>query len=304
MLNKSFISSIFDKTNLEAGCLDILNVAEPTMIATFFDGKGGSTTYELGDNMSLQDALNATRNNHFAPTLVVLTNLENTFKEGGETVILENTSTQAQLGKHSFDDVLAKHKISHSKLDELVSEGAEHEMEHTDNYRLAIAIATDHLYEHLDYYKRLKQVNLAYGGLLKYAKGVEVKHKSLEVEVYVPSTDVLGEPVSDSEMAERVQEVSRAMTKMFGGSVIENKFGGYQKHDGQIVNEKIVCVKSFASSEDWSKHKRTFAHKVSQWAMDWGQESVGVEYNETLYYIASHYKDELAELDNILMEEI
>ena len=274
------------------------------MIATFFDDKGGSIAYQVGVNMSLQDAFNATFNTHFAPTLVVLSDLPKEYKDGGEVVILEADRTKAAVGKHSIDDILDKHKISIEKLGKLIDEGAEHEMEHTDNYKLALAIATDHIYEHLDYYQRLKQVKLAYGGLLKHSSNQE-SQKTVEVEIYVPSTNKAGNTISDDELAVRVSSVSQELIKMFGGSTIESKYGGYQNHNEEIINERIVCVKAFASVNDWNKHKRNLIHKMSKWAKQWGQESVAMEYNQRLYNVASHYEDEIATLDNILtMEEI
>lgn len=255
------------------------------MIATFFDSKGNSTTYDLGENMSLQDALNATRNNHFAPTLVVLSNLENSFKEGGETVILENTDIKAQLGKHTIEDILDKHKISLDKVYELVREGTDHEIEHTDNYRLAAAIATDHIYEHLDYYQRLKQVNLAYGGLLKHAMPKE--DKNIKVEICVPTTDI----ASQEEVAERIKSVTSELNKMFGNTQSR-------------TDEGMICVQAYATKQDWDKHKRTFAHQVSVWANDWQQESVAVEYNDTIYHIASHYQDEFVNFKELTIDDI
>ena len=121
MLKKSFISSIFDKTNLEAICLDILNVAERKMIATFLDDKGGSIAYSVGKEITLQDALNATQNNHFAPSIVVLTGVKNEQAQAEKTPETIESTPEPKLGKHTIEDIIAKHKISSAKLTDLLT---------------------------------------------------------------------------------------------------------------------------------------------------------------------------------------
>ena len=54
-----------------------------------------------------------------------------------------------------------KSKGEYKDLDEnALAEGTQHELEHTDNERIARKIASDHLKEHPDYYKRLKEAGL------------------------------------------------------------------------------------------------------------------------------------------------
>jgi hypothetical protein len=151
-------------------------VADNTLIATFYDEADSSMPYQIGENMNLQDAYNATLNTHFAPTKIVLQEEKNHNTSADmQTEIIETTEKSvsvplAKIGKHSIEEIKEKHDLTDAELQKLLEEGMQHEFEHTDSPIVALAIAKDHIYEHLNYYKRLEDLKFAKGGLLKHKK--------------------------------------------------------------------------------------------------------------------------------------
>ena len=115
----------------------------------------------------MQDAYNVVANDDFAPTQINI-QLENmnlpSYSLGSEMPI---ETAYDKIGRHSTAEIMAKHKISQQDLEVLLDEGANHELEHTSSILVAMLIAQDHLYEHLDYYKRLKAAKLVKGAVIQ-----------------------------------------------------------------------------------------------------------------------------------------
>jgi hypothetical protein len=135
--------------------------------ATFINANGDTKPFDITEGFSLQDAFNVVANDDFAPTQINIQS-ENmnlpSYSLGSEQPV---ETAYDILGKYSTADIIAKHQISQQQLEPLLEEGANHELEHTSNILVAMKIAQDHLYEHLDYYKRLKQAKLAKGAVIE-----------------------------------------------------------------------------------------------------------------------------------------
>jgi hypothetical protein len=135
--------------------------------ATFINANGDTKPFDITEGFSLQDAFNVVANDDFAPTQINIQS-ENmnlpSYSLGSEQPV---ETAYDILGKYSTADIIAKHQISQQQLEPLLEEGANHELEHTSNILFAMKIAQDHLYEHLDYYKRLKQAKLAKGAVIE-----------------------------------------------------------------------------------------------------------------------------------------
>lgn len=257
------------------------------MKATFFDDNGSSVAYVISDGMSLQDALNATKNTHFAPSLIVIQQGKNTETSDNEQAKAGLNHTSYPVGKHTIQQVMEKHGINADKrLAELLNEGAEHELEHTDDYIVAMGIAIDHLYENLDYYKKLKQVKLAYGGLLKHTVSQEKHSITVSIPRYCGAGPLDSQAINDS-----LLQVGEAMNKMFGA---------YSVDEGHTA----VNVTATADKQKWDLHKRQLAYQISSWARKWGCTGLDVVHNSNHYFIASHYHDALIELDEIITDDI
>ena len=278
------------------------NVVKRNMIATFYNDENGSISYEIGQDINLVDAFNATKNNHFTPTKITMTE-ENSPQNVPDLPTQEQlNSRKVEIGKHSIDDIKSKHKIKDDVLMQLLDEGAKHELEHTDSYIAALAIAKDHIYERLDYYQRLKAAKLAKGGMIKHImarggktpslpKADKMFHLPVEMAVYVPSTSNVDKQIGDNEMRKRVDEVSVTLSNMFGGYTSSEAIGGYVATDKNLVNEKIIRVVSYSTKDSFNKNKNELMNKLAKWAAEWGQEAVGYEYEGDLYYIDAKYED-------------
>ena len=115
-------------------------------------------------------------------------------------------------------------------------------------------------------------------------------HLPLELVVYVPSTKDVDKIISKQEMKERVDEVKNYLGKAFGGYSSVKVEGGYVANDGDLVNESITKVVSFASKEDYEKNKNELVSKMTQWSEKWGQEAIGFEFEGDLYYVPEKLK--------------
>ena len=125
-----------------------------------------------------------------------------------------------------------------------------------------------------EYYK------LAKGGALSKAYKMDKNFI-----IYVPSTTDVGKKISRAELNKRVDEVRTYVANMFGGFSSTEVDGGYKASDGDIVEEDIVKVSVFAQDKDWKKNETKVVNKIKEWATRWGQEAIGVEYENDLYYV-------------------
>jgi len=278
------------------------NVVKRNMIATFYNDENNSISYDIGQNISLADAFNATKNNHFTPTKITMTQ-ENSPQNVPDLPTQEELNRRKfAIGKHSIEDIKSKHKVKEAVLLQLLDEGAKHELEHTDSYVTALAIAKDHIYERLDYYQRLKAAKLAKGDMIKHImarggrtpslpKADKMFHLPVEMAVYVPSTSNIDKQINDKEMRNRVDEVSITLSNMFGGYTSSEAVGGYVASDKNLVNEKIIRVVSYSTKDSFNKNKSDLMNKLARWAAEWGQEAIGYEYEGDLYYIDAKYED-------------
>jgi len=271
------------------------------MIATFIDDKGGSIAYTIGDAVNLQDALNATLNNHFAPTKIILSQQKTPYLNNEKSKMTSSNLQSLHIGKHTTEEIKSKHKLEDKKLSELLHEGMTHEMEHTDDYLVALAIAKDHIFENVNYYKRLKEMKLAKGGMTNYmAAGGRLPklpqqdklfHLPIEMAVYVPSTKNVDKMITPYEMNKRVNEVKRTLAAMFGGYTSAEFMGGYITTDEKLVNEKIVRVVSYSTRSAFQENKKKLLKQIAEWAKAWGQEAIGYEYEGDLFYVDAMYED-------------
>ena len=125
------------------------------------------------------------------------------------------------------------------------------------------------------------------GGIPKASK---MFHLPIELTIYVPSTQDVDKVVSKSEMTQRVNEVKNYLGKTFGGFSASDVQGGFVASDGNIVNENIIKVVSFAQKEDYENNKEELVKKITEWAEKWGQEAIGLEYEGDLYYVPEKLK--------------
>ena len=134
-------------------------------------------------------------------------------------------------------------------------------------------------------------------------KANKMFHLPIELTVYVPSTKDVDKVITKREMNERVNEVKEYLGRTFGGFSASDVQGGFVASDGELVNEDIIKVVSFAQKDDYEKHKEQLVNKITEWAEKWGQEAIGLEYEGDLYYVPEKLKKGGSVSNNELKKE-
>lgn len=157
-------------------------------------------------------------------------------------------------------------------------------------FHLKFADNTEKTYDasELDFYRLDEEDEYAGGG--NVPKSNKMFHLPLELAVYVPSTQDVDVVISDTELNERVNEVSKYLAKIFGGFTKSEKVGGFMTSQSELVTEDVVPVVSFATKDDYEANKNKLVNKLSEWARKWGQEAIGFEFEGDLYYVPQKFE--------------
>lgn len=113
-------------------------------------------------------------------------------------------------------------------------------------------------------------------------------HLPIKQAVYVVSTKNISENISHDELIRRADEVSRFLAGLFGGYSSYDISGGFvlhKKHGDTVKKEKIVRIVSFSTEKDFIHNQNKLFEQIAVWAKEWGQEYIGYENEEDLYYI-------------------
>ena len=133
-------------------------------------------------------------------------------------------------------------------------------------------------------------------GDLGYAKGGDIPHEDkmyqlpLEMVVYVPSTQDVDKVISVDEMVKRVNEVKEYLGSKFGGYSSTDKLGGFVDSRGNLINEDVTQVTSFATKEAFKENKEELVKQLAKWGKKWGQEAIGFEFEGDLLYVPQELK--------------
>jgi hypothetical protein len=125
----------------------------------------------------------------------------------------------------------------------------------------------------------------------KYANGGDIPHEDkmyqlpLEMVVYVPSTQDVDKVISVDEMVKRVNEVKEYLGSKFGGYSSTDKLGGFVDSKGNLINEDVTQVTSFATKEAFEENKEELIQQLAKWGKKWGQEAIGFEFEGDLLYV-------------------
>lgn len=129
-----------------------------------------------------------------------------------------------------------------------------------------------------------------------YAKGggIESKMKDklsknfelpIEMAVYVPSTEKANQVISKRDFHNRIEEVQKYLSNLVGGFSATNIEGGYMSEEKGLVQEDVVKVTAFSGRDNFEQKLKQLVEKISDWAKDWSQESIGFEFEGDLFYI-------------------
>lgn len=108
----------------------------------------------------------------------------------------------------------------------------------------------------------------------------------VEQAIIVPSTRKADKPISKTLMKKRVSNVKKFLSKKFGGFTTEMGMGGYYSPEKKkLIQEDVAVVTSYAGKKAFNKNRGALLNQLRKWRKKWGQESVGYELEDDLYYI-------------------
>jgi hypothetical protein len=112
----------------------------------------------------------------------------------------------------------------------------------------------------------------------------------LQLAVYVPSTKDKNVGVTKQEMEERVLLVKSFLARLFGGFNSVKVEGGFESSDKGLIEEDAVRVVAFGNQEGFEDKFEKLVSKIKIWCKEWSQESIGLEFENDLFYIESDSK--------------
>lgn len=112
----------------------------------------------------------------------------------------------------------------------------------------------------------------------------------LQMAIYVPSTKDKNVVISKDELSYRVKVVEKYLATLFGGFNSAKVDGGFQSVDKGVINEDAVRVVAFANPEGFEPKFEKLVNKVKEWCRLWSQESIGLEFENDLFYIEQDSK--------------
>lgn len=107
----------------------------------------------------------------------------------------------------------------------------------------------------------------------------------IEMAVYVPSTEKANQVISKRDFHNRIEEVQKYLSNLVGGFSATNIEGGYMSEEKGLVQEDVVKVTAFSGRDNFEQKLKQLVEKISDWAKDWSQESIGFEFEGDLFYI-------------------
>jgi hypothetical protein len=107
----------------------------------------------------------------------------------------------------------------------------------------------------------------------------------LQMAIYVPSTKDKKVSITERELKIRVKEVQDYLAKLFGGFNSTDVDGGFESSDKGVIVEDAVRVVAFANKDNFEEKFEKLFSQIKIWCKEWSQESIGLEFENDLYYI-------------------
>lgn len=155
-----------------------------------------------------------------------------------------------------------------------------------------IRLPNERIYEELGNVKLKEGGNTTRKDIIRDTKNKLSKAFTLPIEmsVYVPSTASANEEISEEEFNDRIEEVEVYLSNLFGGFSKVDISGGYNSEEKGLIQESVAKVTAFATKKSFEENKNKLIEKLSYWCKEWGQESMGYEFEGDLYYIDKNFK--------------
>lgn len=105
--------------------------------------------------------------------------------------------------------------------------------------------------------------------------------------IIVPSTTSKSKKISQEAFDRRVEETRKFLSAINGGYTSVKAVGGYTDKDGRVIKEPVIVVESYAKRKAFMANKGRVRKWLELKGRSWGQESMGYEHEDDLYYVDS-----------------
>lgn len=110
-------------------------------------------------------------------------------------------------------------------------------------------------------------------------------HLELETVVYVPSTGRSQKFIGQDKFNRRIKNTRDFLRDTLGGYTSIAATGGFTRDDGTPVHEPVAKVVAFATKEDFREKRGEIKRWLLKKKSEWGQDSIGYEFEGDLYYL-------------------
>ena len=107
--------------------------------------------------------------------------------------------------------------------------------------------------------------------------------------ITVPSTEY-DKKIPKEKYMKRIDEVQKWLSKTFGGETTIKGVGGYVANSGNLIEENVSVVTSFADDKNFEEKQRKLVEQIKRWKDDWKQESIAYQVEDDLYLIGGNIK--------------
>jgi hypothetical protein len=106
-----------------------------------------------------------------------------------------------------------------------------------------------------------------------------------ELTIFVPLFNANGEPASDNEIENRVDDVKDFLKRNFGEFVVQDMGSSYIDREGNLIMRKTIQITAYPSDSEFNNHKQHLINQLSLWASEWGQDFMILEYEDEMFFI-------------------
>ena len=110
-------------------------------------------------------------------------------------------------------------------------------------------------------------------------------HLPIECVVYVPSTTSESEAIGEDAFQARIDQTASVLAELFGGCRESRARGRYRDQDGNLIVEEVGVVTGYGEAEDYGDKRQRFLEWLIEVKGEWGQESIGFEFEGDLWYL-------------------
>lgn len=103
-----------------------------------------------------------------------------------------------------------------------------------------------------------------------------------QVVVFITASDKKDSAVSAENISGRRQEIERFLNDMFGQTSVLS----ISAHENE-TGFSLMAISAYANAKTFEKQKANLSKQLSDWASEWGEEAIAMQYNNELFYVSN-----------------